>query len=63
MQEITNEKLKKKFKSQFNLVNYAIKIADRRIKSGSESRIRADNQNLALSVLSEITTENLEDLR
>jgi hypothetical protein len=50
----TNEKLAKKFKSQFDLVNYAIKLAENMIKSGRASRVRTPIQNRAFQILAEI---------
>lgn len=51
---LTNEKICKKFKSQFDLVNYAIKLAENMIKSGRDCRVKIDSQNRALQVMSEI---------
>lgn len=51
---LTNEKFKDKFKSQFDLVNYAIKLADNMIKTGREGRVRTETNNPALQVLAEI---------
>lgn len=51
---LTNEKICKKFKSQFDLVNYAIKLAENMIRTGRESRVRLESQNRALQVLGEI---------
>lgn len=52
--QLTNEKLAKKFKSQFDLVNYAIKLAGNMIKSGRAARVRTPNQNRAYQILAEI---------
>lgn len=54
---LTNEKLSKKFKSQFELVNYAIQLAANMIHSGRESRIKTDIQNRAMMVLNEILND------
>ena len=51
---LTNEKISKKFNSQFELVNYAIKLAENMILSGREGRVRTDSQNHALQVIAEI---------
>lgn len=51
---LTNEKVRKKFKSQFDLVNYAIKLAENMIRTGRDCRVKIDSQNRALQILSEI---------
>ncbi|KAF3361433.1 hypothetical protein PHSC3_002064 [Chlamydiales bacterium STE3] len=52
---LTNETLGTKFKSQFDLVNYAIRYVDRYIKSGRAPRvIKFEIQNPAALVLEEI---------
>lgn len=51
---LTNEKVCKKFKSQFELVNYAISLASNMIQSGRESRVKTESQNKAMQVLTEI---------
>lgn len=51
---LTNEKVRKKFKSQFDLVNYAIKLAENMIKTGRDCRVKTDSQSRALQVLQEI---------
>lgn len=51
---LTNEKLLKQFKSQFELVNYAIKLAENMIKTGRDSRVRTTTQNRALQIVVEI---------
>lgn len=51
---LTNEKVCKKFKSQFDLVNYAIRLAENMIRTGRESRVKTDSQNRAMQILSEI---------
>lgn len=52
---ITNETLGGKFKSQFKLVNYAIKLAENMIHSGRAPRIkRIDIQNPAAIILEEL---------
>lgn len=54
---LTNEFLRKKFKSQFDLVNYAIKRAEYAVKSGHEPHVKIDSQNLAAKILAEITID------
>ncbi|MBA3816900.1 MAG: hypothetical protein H0X29_10365 [Parachlamydiaceae bacterium] len=51
---LTNEKVRKKFKSQFDLVNYAIKLAENMIRTGRDCRVKIDSQNRALQILTEI---------
>lgn len=51
---LTNEKIIKKFESQFDLVNYAIRLAENMIYSGRDSRVKVDCQNRALQILGEI---------
>lgn len=51
---LTNEKIIKKFVSQFDLVNYAIRLAENMIYSGRDSRVRIDCQNRAMQILGEI---------
>src|SRR5690349_5162878 len=51
---LTNEKLAKKFKSQFELVNYAIKLAENMIRTGRDTRVKTDLQNRAMQILAEI---------
>lgn len=51
---LTNEKIVKKFISQFELVNYAIRLAENMILTGREARVKTNTQNRSLQVLSEI---------
>lgn len=51
---LTSEELKSRYKNNFDLVNYAIKLAENMIKSGRGPRIKSDLQNKALLVLGEI---------
>lgn len=51
---LTNEKLSNKFNSQFDLVNYAIKLAANMIQTGREGRVNVDSQSRAIQVLGEI---------
>lgn len=50
----TNEELSKKFKNNFDLVNYAISLAENMIKSGRDTRVKCDTQNRAMLILEEI---------
>jgi DNA-directed RNA polymerase subunit K/omega len=54
MDTITNEQTLKKFKSQFELVSYAIRLTENLIKSGRNPRIRIYTQNPALIAIGEI---------
>ena len=56
-QHLTNESISKKFTNQFDLVNYAIKIAVNMIKTGREPRVKIDSENKAMQVLAEISSE------
>jgi hypothetical protein len=51
---LTNEKMTGKFKSSFDLVNYAIKLAENMIYSGREARVKSEIQNRAMLILEEI---------
>ncbi len=51
----TNEELSKKFKSNFDLVNYAIQLAENMIKTGRDTRVRSEIQNRAMLILEEIS--------
>lgn len=54
--KLTNESISKKFKNTFDLVNYAIKLAENMILSGREQRIRTEvGMNPASLVLEEIS--------
>lgn len=55
-ESLTNEALSKKFKNQFDMVNYAIKLAENMIKSGREARVKTEFQNSALQIVVEIAT-------
>lgn len=57
---LTNEKVAKKFRNQFDLVNYAIRLAENMIRSGRESRVRTDSQNRAMQILGEIINDKDE---
>lgn len=51
---LTNEQVKKRFKNQFELVGYAIKLAENMIRTGRASRITSESQNPAMLTLGEI---------
>lgn len=53
----TNEKLSKKFVSQFDLVNYAIRLAENMIKTGRDPRVNIGNQNRSMQILAEISQD------
>ena len=52
---ITTENLRKKFKNQFDLVNYAIKLAENMILTGRAARVEIDAESRALQILEEIS--------
>lgn len=72
---LTNEKLKKRFASQFDLVNYAIKLAAQMIQSGRAPKIGSEVMNVALVIMAElnagrdqfdtfeVTEKDIEDAR
>lgn len=51
---LTTEALSKRFISPFDLVNYAIRLAENAIKTGRAMRVTSDSQNLAQELLLEI---------
>lgn len=51
---ITNEALKKKFVNQFELVSYAISLAENMILTGRDPRVKTETQNRAMQILEEI---------
>lgn len=61
---ITNENIKRKFKSQFELVNYSIKLAEQMIHTGRAPNIKADSLNPAVIIIEEIEEgkDKLEDV-
>jgi len=63
-EDLTNEQIKKKFKSQFELVGYAIKLAENMIQSGRGPRVKSDSQNVAIHILDEIKSglDKFEDI-
>ena len=52
---LTTEKIKTRFKSQFDLVGYAIRLAENMIRTGREPRVKDDVQNKAMLILAEIS--------
>jgi hypothetical protein len=61
---LTNQSVRQKFKSQFELVNYAIKLADHMIRSGRAPRVSLDNHNPAVLIIGEIDEgkDQVEDI-
>lgn len=53
-ENLTNEKLKNKFPSQFELVGYAIELATNMVHSGRGPRVKTTIENPAVVVLEEI---------
>lgn len=51
---LTNEEFRNKFKNNFDLVNYAIKLAENMVKSGRDPRVKSEVQNRAMLILEEI---------
>lgn len=51
---LTNESIRKKFKSQFELVNYAIKLSEQMIHSGRPPMIDTESENTAVIIVEEI---------
>lgn len=52
---LTNESLRGKFQSNFELVNYAIRLAENMVKTGRAPRIQTEVENPAVQILEEIT--------
>lgn len=61
---LTNESVRLKFVSQFELVNYAIKLANQMIFSGRGPRVEIDNNNPAVIIIEEIDEgqDHLDDV-
>lgn len=53
-ENLTNEAISKRFDSQFDLVNYAIGVAQDMIHAGRGPRVKTQTENPALQVLAEI---------
>lgn len=54
-ESLTNEQLLTRFKNQFELVRYAMQLAENAIKSGRDLNVDTDSQNVAFQVLAEIS--------
>jgi len=52
---LTNEKIKKRFDSQFEMVNYLINEAQKMIASGRAPRVDSDSDNPAVNVVAEVS--------
>lgn len=55
-EQLTNEKIRKRFVNQFELVNYAIKLAENMIRTGRDPRVKVDSHNRSLQVIGEIAS-------
>jgi hypothetical protein len=64
MSSLTNEELGKEHANLFDLVNYAISLADNMIKSGREPRVKSDIMNRSHLILEEIKkgVDKLDDI-
>ena len=51
---LTNEEIKKRFDSQFDLVNYLIDEAQKMIASGRAPRVEVHTDNVAVAVVAEV---------
>src|SRR5215216_2982107 len=62
---LTNESMTNKFKSNFDLVNYAIKLAENMIRTGRDTRVKSEVQNRAMLILEEIHEgkDQLDDIK
>lgn len=58
----TNEHLRKKFKSQFEMVNCAIHCAEEIIKRGTQAHDLSDKDNVALYVIDLIESDDPEEV-
>ncbi|MCE5295054.1 MAG: hypothetical protein LLF94_10655 [Chlamydiales bacterium] len=58
--QLTNEKLLKRFNNQFELVRYAIQLAENTIRSGREPDVWTDSQNVSFMILAEIASNKEE---
>lgn len=54
--QLTNEELLKRFKNQFELVRYAIQLAENTVRSGREPEMGLESQNVAYQILAEIAS-------
>lgn len=53
-EKLTNELFRQKFQSQFDLVRYAIRLAENMIRTGRGPRVKIDIENPAMEILAEI---------
>ena len=51
---LTSERLRKRFTSQFDLLNYAIRIAENVVHTGRDMNVKTDVNNPAYNILEEI---------
>ncbi len=58
--QLTNEKLLTRFNNQFELVRYAIQLAENTIRSGRELDIWSESQNVSFLILAEIAANKEE---
>lgn len=63
-ENLTNEVFSKRFKSQFEMVNYMIRLAGNMIDSGREPRVKIDSKNIAIQIAAEVALEKdqLDDI-
>jgi hypothetical protein len=55
---LTTEHVSKKFKNQFELVNFAISMAQNMIKTGRDIQTYGDDENPALLVIEQLEDNN-----
>lgn len=58
---LTNEKVRKKFTNQFDLINYTITLAESLIRSGRNPRVPVTTDNPALQAIAELAIYEDED--
>ncbi len=51
---LTSQRLRERFINQFDLVNYAIRVAENMVKTGREPKVNTASQSPACKVLEEI---------
>lgn len=54
---LTNQKLYERFENTFDLVAYAIRVAEGKVRSGREANVHTDVKNIAHQILEEILNE------
>ncbi len=61
---LTNEALRGKFQSSFELVNYAIRLAENMVRTGRAPRVQTEVENPAVQILEEISAgkDRFEDI-